>query len=187
MTRQLLFVQGGGERVHDDWDAKLVASLTAELGPAYEIRYPRMPDEHDPSYAAWSAPLRDEVARLDDGAAVVAHSIGATVLINALAEQPPERRLGAIVLIAAPFVGEGGWESGDWTPPRGLGEKLPRDVPIHLFHGLADAVVPPSHVEMYAREIPQARVHRLPGRDHQLGNDLREVATVIRSLAGERA
>jgi len=25
-------------------------------------------------------------------------------------------------------------------------------------------------------------VHRLPGRDHQLGNDLSEVATLIRAL-----
>jgi len=30
--------------------------------------------------------------------------------------------------------------------------------------------------------IPQAQVHRLAGRDHQLGNDLAEVARVIRAL-----
>ena len=172
--------------MHDDWDAKLVASLTAELGPAYEVRYPRMPHESEPTYPAWSAALRDEIARLDDGAIVVAHSLGATMVINAIAEHPPARRIGAIVLIAAPFVGEGGWPSEGWTPLRALGAKLPRGVPIFLFHGLADEIVPPSHVELYAREIPQARVHRLPGCDHQLGNDLREVAAVIRSLGGER-
>jgi hypothetical protein len=41
MTRQLLFVQGGGgENAHDVWDSKLVESLERELGPDYEVRYP---------------------------------------------------------------------------------------------------------------------------------------------------
>jgi pimeloyl-ACP methyl ester carboxylesterase len=39
---------------------------------------------------------------LDDGAVVVGHSVGGTILINALAERPPGRKLGAIVLIGVP-------------------------------------------------------------------------------------
>src|SRR5262249_3779588 len=64
MSRQLLFVQGGGAGAHDEWDDKLVDSLKRELGPNVEIRYPRMPSEDDPSYAAWSAALWKEVASL---------------------------------------------------------------------------------------------------------------------------
>jgi len=30
--------------------------------------------------------------------------------------------------------------------------------------------------------IPQARVHRLPGRDHQLNNDLSDVAKAISTI-----
>lgn len=185
MRRQVLFVQGGGERVHDEWDGKLVASLRAELGPDYEVRYPRMPNEDDPSYATWTATLENELAGLDEGAILVGHSLGGTILINALAEHPPERELGAIILIAAPFVGEGGWQSADWKPQRALGEQLPGGVPIYLYHGLADATVPASHAELYAHVIPQADLHRLPDRDHQLNNDLSEVAEVIRALAAE--
>ena len=48
MTTQILFVQGGGEGVHDQWDKKLVDSLGSELGRDYEIRYPLMPNEADP-------------------------------------------------------------------------------------------------------------------------------------------
>ena len=182
MRGQVLFVQGGGEGVHDEWDDKLVASLRAELGPSFEVRYPRMPDEADPSYAAWAAALHHELAALDDGAILVGHSLGGTILIHSLAEHPPKQSLGAIVLIAAPFVGEGGWETDDWVPQRALGEKLPRGVPIHLYHGLADDEVPASHAELYARAIPAAHLRRLPDRDHQLGNDLTEVAALIRSL-----
>jgi hypothetical protein len=37
-------------------------------------------------------------------------------------------------------------------------------------------------LELYAKLIPRAVVRRLAGRDHQLGNDLSEVARDIRSL-----
>ena len=185
MKRQVLFVQGGGERVHDDWDRKLVESLSAALGPSYEIRYPRMPNESDPSYATWKATLEKELSVLDNGAILVAHSLGGTILIHTLAEQPPSRAFGAVILIAAPFVGEGGWPSDDWKPKSELGDKLPAGVPIYLYHGLADDTAPPAHLELYAHAIPQAHICRMPGRDHQLNNDLTDIAVVIKSLPAE--
>jgi pimeloyl-ACP methyl ester carboxylesterase len=186
VKRQLLFIQGGGAGTHDDWDRKLVESLRRELGPNYEIRYPRMPNEEDATYAAWKATLEREFAALKNGAILIGHSVGGTILVNALAEQPLERGLGAIFLIAAPFVGEGGWPAGDLKSSRDLGTRLPRGVPVHFYYGLKDETVPPSHAQLYARAVPQARVHRLPGRDHQLNNDLREVAAAILSLEAGR-
>ena len=106
-ARQILFIQGAGAGTHDDWDNKLVESLLRVLGDGYEVRYPRMPDEDDPSQATWSTAIRRELAALEDGAVVVGHSVGAAILINALAEQSPGCALAAIVLIAAPFVGDG--------------------------------------------------------------------------------
>ena len=178
-TQQILFIQGGGAGTHDEWDDKLVDSLRRELGDGYEVRYPRMPDEDDPSYARWSAAIRREMAALDDGAVVAGHSVGATILINTLAERPPERELRAIVLIAAPFVGTNGWTGDEFELPDDLGARLPQGVPVHVFHGLQDETAPPSHADLYARAIPQAQPHRLPGRDHQLDNDLSEVAKTI--------
>lgn len=180
--RQVLFVQGGGEGVHDQWDNQLVESLRGELGPAYEIRYPVMPNEADPQYAAWKVALQSELAALQDGAVVVGHSVGGTILINVLAERTPGCHLGAICLIAAPFVGTGGWKSDDIEPRSDLAAQLPRDVPIFLYHGRDDDTVPFAHVELYARAIPRAHVRHLAGRDHQLDNRLSEVATDIRRL-----
>src|SRR5919206_5266724 len=155
-ARHVLFVQGGGAGVHDEWDDKLVDSLRRELGDGYEVRYPRMPDEDDPSYARWSAAIRREMTALDDGAVVAGHSVGGTILVNALAERPPEPELRAIVLIAAPFVGAGGWPGDEFELPHDLGARLPQDVPVHVFHGLRDGTVPPSHADLYARILPQA-------------------------------
>jgi hypothetical protein len=140
--RQILFIQGGGAGAHDGWDDKLVESLRRELGAGHEVRYPRMPDEGDPSYVRWSA----------------------AILINALAEQRPERGLGAIVLIAAPFAGDGGWPGDEFELTSDLGARLPSGVGVHVFHGLQDETAPPSHAGLYGLAIPQARVHQLPGR-----------------------
>ena len=180
--RQVLFVQGGGEGVHDQWDNQLVDSLRGELGPAYEIRYPVMPNEADPKYAVWKLALQREFAALEHGAIVVGHSVGGTILIHALAEQPPQSDLGAICLIAAPFIGTGGWQSDDIEPRPDLAVRLPRDVPIFFYHGRDDDSVPFAHVELYARAIPRAQVRRLAGRDHQLDNRLAEIAADVRRL-----
>jgi predicted alpha/beta hydrolase family esterase len=180
--RQVLFVQGGGEGVHDQWDNHLVDSLRSELGPAYEIRYPVMPNEDDPKYAAWKLALQKEFAALRDGAIVVGHSVGGAILIHALAEQTPQSNLGAICLIAVPFIGKGGWESDDIKPRLDFADRLPRDVPIFFYHGRDDDTVPIAHVELYSRVIPRAHVRRLAGRDHQLNNMLSDIAADIRQL-----
>ena len=108
MARDVLFVQGGGEGTFEAWDNKLVDSLRRELGPDCTITYPRMPNEDEPDYARWATTLRVEIAKLGDGAIVVGHSIGGTILIHALAADPPEVALSGIFLIAAPFIGKGG-------------------------------------------------------------------------------
>lgn len=96
-----------------------------------------------------------------------------------LAEASPARRLGAIMLIAAPFVGAGGWPGEDFELPLDLGARLPRGVSVHLFHGLSDHTASPDHIDLYSRAIPQAYLHRLPHRDHHLNDDLSEVAQAI--------
>jgi pimeloyl-ACP methyl ester carboxylesterase len=185
-TRQVLFIQGGGAGVHDEWDQPLVDSLERELGDGYDVVYPRMPDEDDPSGATWSTAILREISALGDGAVVVGHSVGGTLLVNTLVEHPQRPKPRAIVLIAAPFVGAGGWPGDEFELPGDLGARLPEDVPVHVFHGLEDEIVPPSHADLYGRVLPRAQLHRLPGRDHQLNGDLREVAKAIEHPGGNR-
>jgi predicted alpha/beta hydrolase family esterase len=179
---QILFLQGGGKNVHDEWDHKLVASLEHELGSDVEVCYPRMPNEDDPSFDAWSDSIESEIARLELGAFLVGHSVGGTILIHTLAQRPSLlRHIAAVWLLAAPFVGDGGWPSDEVASPQGWAEPL-AEVPVYLYHGEADETVPVAHVDLYAKAIPHAQVRRLPGRDHQLNNDLSEVAQDIRRM-----
>ena len=178
--RQVLFIQGAGTGVHDDWDQLLAANLQHALEDRYEVRYPRMPSEGDPTYTQWSAAIQRELVVLNDGAIIVGHSVGAAIMIQTVAEKPTMQKLATIALLAAPFVGDGGWASDEYEITKDLGARLPQGVPVHIFHGLDDAIVPPSHANLYGRAIPQAHVHRLDGRDHQFNNDLSKVATAIR-------
>ena len=180
MPQQILFIQGGGEAVHDTWDNKLAESLERDLGAEYTVRYPRMPNEADPNFAAWRTAIEAEIDALDDGAILVGHSIGATSLIHALAQRMPRRTLSAIVLIAPPFIGDGGWP-GEPQMNADLSH-LPTSVPVFLYHGTADTDVPFAHRALYAKAIPHATAHALTGRDHQLHNDLADVARDIRAL-----
>jgi predicted alpha/beta hydrolase family esterase len=185
LTHQVLFIQGGGsEGVHDQWDNQLAESLGRELGPQFEIRYPRMPDEAHPNYASWNAALNEQLATLTDGAILVGHSIGGTILISALAEEPPDFTPAAVFLLGAPFVGEGGWPSAEIGPMAGIGEELPAGTRFYVYQGSDDQTVPPAHADLYAQAIPRAVVRRLAERDHQFNNDLSEVASEIRKLAG---
>jgi predicted alpha/beta hydrolase family esterase len=182
MAKQVLFVQGAGEGVHDRWDSKLVASLERELGQSYVVRYPRMPGEDDPSYSAWKAALLGQFDSLEDGAILVGHSVGGTVLIHVLAERPPKGAFGGLFVIAAPFIGKGGWPSDDIDDCEDFSQRLPPGVPVYLYHGADDTVVPTAHVHLYAKAIPHAVIRRLERKDHQLNNDMSDVARDIRSV-----
>ena len=183
--RDVLFIQGAGEGTHANRDIHLVESLRRRLGPSCSVRYPEMPDEANPTVAAWRPVVERELAALPPGSVVVGHSVGGTVLIHVLAEAAPTNGLGAIMSISAPFIGDGGWPSEEIAPFTDLAERLP-DAPIYVYHGEDDAEVPVSHVDRYAAALPRAHVHRLAGRDHQLNNDLSDVARDLSAMRSSR-
>ena len=185
-TKELLFVQGGGKGTHDSWDNKLVASLQQALGPTCTIRYPRMPDEGDPDPAAWKRTVARELEKLSDGVFLVGHSVGAAILMDYLADGTIERRVAGVFLIATPFIGDGGWPSEDLRPTRQVALELHDGAPLYFYQGRDDETVPFSHIEMFARTFPDATIRRLEGRNHQLNDDLSEVAHDITLEAAGR-
>ena len=188
--KQLSFIQGGGKGVHDAWDHKLVASLAQALGPAYAIRYPRMPNEAAPDAAAWKEAIAREIGKLKDGLILVGHSVGAAVLLDYLADDAQERRMerriercvAGVFLIAAPFIGDGGWPSEDLRPTAEVARALHGGEALHFYQGSDDETVPFAHLEMFETVFPGATVRRPERRNHQLNDDLSEVARDITLL-----
>lgn len=181
MARQVLFIHGGGGGAYEE-DLKLAASLRDRLGADYAVQYPQMPDEEDPDYEVWKQTIADELAAMAVDGILVGHSIGASVIIRAVVDgigQP----IAGVFLVATPF-----WHDHEiwrWTEvelPDDAAERLPRGVPVFFYHGSQDEIAPVSHLDMYARVFPQATVRRLDGRNHQLNDDLAEVAQDILGL-----
>jgi len=56
MSTCVLFIQGGGKGAHAE-DTFLADSLKRALGPDYDVRYPRMPDESNPGVELWAGDL----------------------------------------------------------------------------------------------------------------------------------
>jgi predicted alpha/beta hydrolase family esterase len=182
MSAQVLFVQGGGREAHDAWDSRLVTSLKKELGPGYNVRYPRMPDEANPDAVAWKRAIASELKTLSGEVVLIGHSIGGAILFDYLADAGQRSRPAAVFLISSPFIGDKGWPSEELRPTKDAATDLPQGVPIYVYHGAADDTVPVSHLEMFAKALPRAIVRRLEGRDHQLNGDLSEVAHDIKRL-----
>lgn len=182
MARQVLLIQGAGEGAHKD-DAKLAESLRSTLGESYQVRYPAMPDEEDADYETWKGVILREVEAMGEGAILVGHSIGASVLIRMFADRGPKPAIAGLFLIAGPFWHDHEfWRWDEAALPDDAAENFPRDVPLFLYHGDSDEFVPVSHLDMHVKALPQGVARRLPGRNHQLNDDMTEVARDIAGL-----
>ncbi len=172
MTMQVLFIQGAGAGAYAE-DEVLAGSLQHALGAEYTVIYPHMPDEDDPQYEPWAAQIAAELAALADGAFIVGHSVGGAVLLRHLSEAKIDKPLGGIFVLAAPF-----WGAEEYRA------KLPAGLPLFLYHGRADEIIPFAHLAQFAKKFPQAAVRAVDGCGHQFDGHLAVVAEDIKGLAG---
>lgn len=175
MTK-VVFVQGAGPGAHAE-DPALASSLAEHLGDGYEVAFPELPDEGDPSPESWLPAIAEAIADADG---VVGHSLGGYFVLKHLAEEralPPVR---AIAILAAPFPGgDADWVFDGFELPPDFGSRLP-GVPTYLYASPDDEVVPYAHRALYASAMPGA-VERDTTGGHQLGGDLSLVATDLRA------
>jgi predicted alpha/beta hydrolase family esterase len=185
MKKPLLLIHGAGEGAYKE-DKKLADNLRQLLGASYDVHYPEMENENDAPYDIWSRQINEELATMNGRVTFVGHSVGGSILIKFLAEEKIKNSIAGIFLIATPYWGDdGGWTYDGYETlllPNDADTNLPEDVPIFLYHGHDDEVVPFAHLALYAKRFPGATVRELQGRDHQLNNDLSEVANDVKKL-----
>jgi pimeloyl-ACP methyl ester carboxylesterase len=140
-----------------DWFAGMAQENVAEFGAAAS------------SEDALTALLAKELTERPDIAATeIADALGGLVtaadhaaltgwFADYLAESMP----------AALTTGIAGWRDDDLAFVRGWGFSLDQiAMPLAVWHGDQDAMVPFAHGEWLARHIPGARAHLLPGEGH---------------------
>jgi predicted alpha/beta hydrolase family esterase len=181
MRKQVLFIQGGGEDGHEA-DAKLVSSLQKALGTNYEIRYPRLQtDEAAPDFG-WIKQIGNEIDKLKDGVILVAHSLGASLLLKCLSENKASKKVAGILLLSTPFwTGNEEWVQG-LKLQEDFAQSLPQNSRIFFYHCRDDEEVPFDHLATYRQKLPAASFCEIESGGHQLGNNLNIVAKDIQNL-----
>ena len=179
MSTSVLFIQGGGKGAHAE-DKSLANSLKRVLGPDYDVRYPRMPDESNPTVAVWGQKISSELSKIPGDVILVAHSVGGSILLRYLSEEKIGNSIGGLFVLAAPIRDDNQWNFDDLKLARNMAEKLAPIPRILFYHCRDDEFVPFVHLTLYAAQIPQAITRAFSHGGHQFGNDLAWITMDIR-------
>lgn len=181
MKKQIVFIQGGGYNGYDD-DKSLVRSLQQEIGNNYTVLYPKLTSDESAPDFGWLKEIEKEIAKIKSDFFIVAHSLGASMVLKFLSENPATKNIKGVFLIATPF-----WSgTEDWKQGLKLKEKFEEHLPIHipffLYYAKDDEEVPFSHFNKYKRKMPEANFHERNTGGHQFDHNLTLIANDITSL-----
>jgi len=177
----ILFFHGGGSEEDYHADAKLVASLESKLGSGYSIHYPQLPNDGTPDLGRRKQ-ISGEISASDDGVILVAHSLGASMLLACLSEKKITKKISGIFLIATPFwQGDEDWVESFKLKPD-FAKHLDQTIPLYLYHSRDDEEVAFEQLAIYKQHLPWATFREVPMGGHQFNNDLRIVANDIKAL-----
>ncbi|RYF63966.1 MAG: hypothetical protein EOO39_27570 [Cytophagaceae bacterium] len=180
MRKQVLFIQGGGEDGYEA-DAKLVAFLQNALGLDFELIYPRMQtDETAPAFG-WLQQIENEIGQLNDDSILVAHSLGASLLLKYLSETSASKKTTRNFLLATPF-----WAGDeDWVQSLKLQDDFAKRIVLpgrfYFYHCQDDEEVPATHLATYRQKLPGATFREFENGGHQFVNCLDAIAKDIRT------
>jgi hypothetical protein len=141
-----------------------------------------MPNEDDVPFEEWCQTIEAELAVLPGPVVLVGHSMGASVLIKWVTERLNGQVIAGVYLVAGPFWGGDGWRYEGYEelmlPPE-ISSRLPKSMPVYLYHCRDDEIVPFDHLALYAQALPQAIARVFEAGGHQLNEDLSAVARDI--------
>lgn len=180
MKKQVLFIHSAGPQGIRQGSSGLIAHLQDQLGEAYHVLSPGMPDS---DYALWKAQLASEIEGLDEEVILVGHSLGGSLLLKYLSEEGCKRTISGLFLIAAPYWGkDDDWQNEEFALPNSFASKLPYIPNLFLYHSRNDPVVPFAHVQHYAKQLPQAVTRAYEGDDHYFREGLPELVDDIKRI-----
>ena len=160
----------------------LVQNLRNELADQFDVLYPIIKSPDAPSYENWSAVLAEEFPKLQSPVILVGHSLGGSVLLKYLSENPVNIKVSGLFLVATPYWGEAGWNAEEFMLREDFKKTLSHRSPIYLYHGIGDTVVPFQHLDFYRNAFKRAWVRELATDDHIFSEGLPELVVDIKRL-----
>ncbi|WP_224244179.1 alpha/beta hydrolase [Hyalangium gracile] len=182
--KEILFIHSAGPQGDLEGSGRLVAGLKRALPSGYTLQAPLMPAPDAPRARPWLEALARHVARARPPFALVGHSLGGSLILKYLAENPVPGGLVGVVSVAAPFWNAPDWEVAEFALPPNAGERLASVPRIVLLNGRGDDVVPLDHLSRYARAVPTVTTREIDG-DHEFTHgDIAAVVDAIETLPG---
>jgi predicted alpha/beta hydrolase family esterase len=178
MSKEIVFIHGGGGQEDFEADALLADSLRKNLGDSYTVHYPFLPENSEPDFGRMKQ-ISEALSEIEGDVILVGHSLGASMILKFLSENSPHKKISGIFLLSTPFwSGDEDWKQG-LKLKNDFEDHLPKEVPVFLYHCLDDEVVSFEHFRLYAQHLPKATLREIKSGGHQLNNDLRIVARDI--------
>jgi predicted alpha/beta hydrolase family esterase len=179
MAKQsVYFVHGAGDPRQPLGSGHLSDYLQQELGDAYELIAPTMPQPDEPHYEPWRDRIAADLARIADEPTLVGHSFGGSVLLKSLAEGVYQAPINGLFLVAVPYWGP---DFPEYALPDDFADRLP-PTPIVLYHSRDDPEAPFSHLRRYQEHLPVATSRAIDGAEHSFTRGLPQLVEDIRSL-----
>jgi predicted alpha/beta hydrolase family esterase len=164
--------------------------LQDNLGVDYKVVQPRMPNRESARYDEWKIWFEKFVPFMQDGLALVGHSLGGLFLAKYLSEETLPKKVTATFLLAAPFD-SGGRDrqkriiAAGFSLPKSIEKFSEQAGKIFLYHNKDDAIVNFEELKKYQGALPKAEVRVFEDRNHFFSQkEFPELVADIKSLNG---
>lgn len=160
-----IFLHGAGvvpDRDHPQ-DYPLLATLL-DLCP--DLIAPVMPTALDPTPEGWLDGMEQALRPLGPDAVIIGHSLGGSTALKWIAKRAPGFRAHSFLGLAMPHWGPEGWNYPDFGPTGEYASATAGLGRVILVAATDDDTVELSHLDLYARDLPHAKVIRLPDGGH---------------------
>lgn len=162
-----------------DWKT----SLEHNLGSDFEVLLPMMPNKANARYSEWKIWFEKIIPLLDEKVILIGHSMGGIFLPKYLSENKFPKKIIGTILVAAPYDTEGTTdELGDFALSAPLTQFEKQGGKIVIYQSKDDPVVPYQNAEKYNKELPDARLVMMDGREHFNQSAFPELVSDIKNL-----
>ncbi len=133
--------------------------LKEELGKAFEVITPRMPNAANAKYAEWKIWFEKGIPYFKGNLVFIGHSLGGIFLAKYLSENRFPKKICATFIIAAPFDTKHREKSkslADFTLPKSLRKFEKQGGKVFLYFSKDDPTVPFVDFRKYEKELKNA-------------------------------
>lgn len=149
-----------------------------EAFPDDDILTPTMPNSANAQFNEWKIWFEKMIPFFSDDVRLVGHSLGAMFLAKYLHENPLEKPVKQLILLAGGYDDDPeGYGSFKIDSAKGL-EKSASE--IHLFHSQDDPVVSFTELAKFEYDLPTARVYTFTDRNHFLDAEFPELIEILK-------